>query len=418
MTITKLRERRSGSFVDNMNLTVHRWFRYTTGFSGSWARDIIATRASKTDLRVFDPFAGSGTSLIAAEQCAVEASGIDSHPFISRVAKAKLSYRSSPEEYFQRASETLSKALLHTPSLGSYAPLIRRCYSDAALEQLDCLRDAVGAIEDDSESSRLVWLTLVAILRRTSYVGTANLQYIQPNRRKSNVRKPFEEFENMVNIIHGDMLLSRGMPGPRAKYEIDDARTCAAIPDESVDLVLTSPPYANNYDYADATRLELTFLGEIASWSDLQLHTRQHLVRSCTQHVPDRAVNLSEILQSRELDPIREEILPVCEQLGEIRLTKGGKKTYNNMVACYFLDLAHVWAALRRVCAPGAEVCFMVGDSAPYGVYVPTIDWLGKLAIASGFDSWTFTKTRDRNIKWKNRKHRVPLCEGELWVKG
>jgi hypothetical protein len=77
-----------------------------------------------------------------------------------------------------------------------------------------------------------------------------------------------------------------------------------------------------------------------------------------------------------------------------------------------------VWKALRRVCDTPSEACFVIGDSAPYGVYVPAVPWLGKLAVAGGFDSYRFEKIRDRNIKWKNRKHRVPLLEGRLWVRG
>ena len=88
------------------------------------------------------------------------------------------------------------------------------------------------------------------------------------------------------------------------------------------------------------------------------------------------------------------------------------------MVAAYFRDLAQVWHALRRACAAGAKVCFVVGDSAPYGVHAPVERWLGELALAAGFGSWRFEKTRDRNVKWKNRKHRVPLQEGRLWVEG
>jgi len=38
--------------------------------------------------------------------------------------------------------------------------------------------------------------------------------------------------------------------------------------------------------------------------------------------------------------------------------------------------------------------------------------------VGAGFDSWQFEKLRDRNIKWKNRKHRVPLHEGLLTVDG
>jgi hypothetical protein len=80
--------------------------------------------------------------------------------------------------------------------------------------------------------------------------------------------------------------------------------------------------------------------------------------------------------------------------------------------------MAQTWRAPRRVCASPSEICFVIGDSAPYGIYAPVIEWFGKLALAEGFESWTFQKLRDRNNKWKNRKHRVPLCEAQLWVRG
>jgi hypothetical protein len=46
------------------------------------------------------------------------------------------------------------------------------------------------------------------------------------------------------------------------------------------------------------------------------------------------------------------------------------------------------------------------------------MDWMGRLAVAAGFADFRFEKLRDRNIKWKNRKHRVPLSEGRLWISG
>ncbi len=407
-----------GTFVDNMRLPVHRWYRYSAGFGAQWAEEVISREVGNPEALVFDPFAGSGTALIASEQRGVHSRGIDSHPFVARVAKAKLAYRSSPGEYATKAGRVLENAKRLTPSLDSYAPLIRKCYSDVALEQLDCLKAEVEATQDGSDSASLIWITLVSILRPTSQVGTANWQYLLPRHRKSSVKQPFEAFEEMVNVIGTDMWVASSSAGPRAIFEIDDARLCSSVPDDNVTLVVTSPPYANNYDYADATRLELTFLGEIGGWGDLQSHVRRHLIRSCTQHVPDRSIDLPDILARPELDPIKDEIQQVCEDLGNVRMDRGGKKTYHNMVACYFLDLAQVWLALRRVCRSPSNVCFVIGDSAPYGVYVPTIEWLGRLALAAGFGAYSFTKTRDRNVKWKNRKHRVPLCEGQLWVEG
>jgi DNA modification methylase len=206
-------------------------------------------------------------------------------------------------------------------------------------------------------------------------------------------------------LVHADVIHS-------------DARTCAGVEDKSVDLVVCSPPYANNYDYADATRLELTFFREIQGWGDLQQLVRRHLMRSCTQHVTDRANTLSDAISTELLDPIRSELESVTQNLADVRLTKGGRKAYHLMVGSYFADMAHVWKALRRVCKPSASIHMVIGDSAPYGVYVPVVEWNGVLAKSAGFDSWSFEKIRDRNTKWKNRKHRVPLLEGRLVVGG
>jgi len=370
------------------------------------------------DVRLFDPFAGSATALISAEQRGIPATGIDSHDFVARVARAKLAYRTSPGVYIDKVQQVIDQAQTHAPVLDGYSALIRRCYTDESLAELDSLRYSVEAIADDTESSRLVWLTLASILRPTSYVGTANWQYLLPNRRKARTVSPFAAFQDMAHKVYDDMCLWDGFEGPRAVYNLDDARECNTLPDQSVNLVITSPPYPNNYDYADATRLELAFFGEIETWGDLQPTIGRHLVRSCTQQVPNRLVNLEDVLGSWELGPIIDELRPVCENLAAVRLTRGGKKNYHNMVGCYFLDLAKAWLALRRVCEFGSRVCFVIGDSAPYGVYVPVIEWLGQLAVAAGFERYRFEKTRDRNIKWANRKHRVPLCEGRLWVDG
>ncbi|WP_197909566.1 hypothetical protein [Gemmata massiliana] len=210
----------------------------------------------------------------------------------------------------------------------------------------------------------------------------------------------------------------RSPHGPTAKVTDDDARQLAAVPNQWAELVITSPPYANNYDYADATRLEMTFFGEIEDWGGLQERVRKHLIRACTQHVTPLIKKTDELIADPMVGAISNELKDACHKLGTERLTRGGKKAYHTMVAAYFRDMGQVWGALRRACADGCRVCFVVGDSAPYGVHIPVDRWLGELALASGFKKYRFEKTRDRNTKWKNRKHRVPLHEGRLWVEG
>jgi hypothetical protein len=406
----------SSTFVPNLGLPVHRWFRYSAGFSAEWVESVI--RSVTGPVRIFDPFAGSATTLLAAETTSAESWGLEAHPFVYRVARAKLAWRTDADAYLRKVAELRRASETVKPDKDGYPALIHKCYGDDALLQLDALRQAYEKIRDDSPASELVWLTFVSILRKVSSAGTAQWQYILPKKQKQAPAQVTTAFDERVRMIYHDMRVGSSVTGPKANLVLGDARSCQGVPECFANLVVTSPPYPNNYDYADATRLEMSFMREISGWGDLQETVRKYLVRSCSQHVPESSTDLQSVLQTSELQPIRSEMTPVCEQLAEVRETKGGRKTYHLMIACYFRDLALVWKALRSVCASPSKVCFVIGDSAPYGVYVPVVPWLGALAVAAGFRSYTFEKTRDRNVKWKNRKHRVPLQEGRLWVEG
>ena len=411
----------TSTFADNLSLPIHRWFRYSEGFSATWARRLIEQEKAKGRRTVLDPFAGSGTTVIEGESSGLCSIGIEAHPFVARIARAKLKWRSEVPVFRNFAESVLGHAIAIEPKIElSHAPkLLNQCFPPEVLKRLFSIRQAWGDLQNDTAASELTWLTLMAILRECSPVGTAQWQYILPNKSKASVIDPFTAFSNKFALFAADIEKRQAFAnGPEAEIRQDDARACLSIPDDWADLVVTSPPYANNYDYADATRLEMTFAGEVNGWGDLQQSVRRYLMRSCSQHVAPLVSQTQEILGTPLLEPIRPEITEVCRLLSIERELHGGKKAYHTMIAAYFSDMANVWVALRRVTRPGALVCFVIGDSAPYGVYAPVDRWLGELAVAAGFRSFSFEKTRDRNIKWKNRKHRVPLHEGRLWVEG
>jgi DNA modification methylase len=409
----------TSTFSDNLGLAVHRWFRYSAGFSAPWVREVIEREKKKGRSRILDPFAGSGTVALEAEGCQVESIGVEAHPFVARIAQTKLNWRQSPKAFKTYALSILEEAKREQVARENYPALMGKCFPSETLNRLEALRCVWERRADGSPLSELAWLALCAILRECSPVGTAQWQYVLPSKTKARAIDPFQAYEAKVYLFAGDMVKRQGLlEGPKAKLCADDARKCRTVPDAWADLVITSPPYANNYDYADATRLEMTFFGEIEGWGCLQETVRAHLVRSCTQHVASLVKQTDSIVQTAVLAPIAGELKETCRKLAVERETHGGKKNYHTMIAAYFKDMAEVWLAMRRATGKGSLVCFVVGDSAPYGVYVPVDRWLGELAIAAGFTSFEFEKTRDRNIKWKNRKHRVPLHEGRLWVKG
>lgn len=409
---------RTGAFTDNMRIPIHRWFRYSAGFSAQWSEKIIREACPKSKA-VLDPFAGSGTTLLASEHVGVKSVGFESHPFVYRISRAKLSWDVDAYEFVETVEclvRTASSRLRTAPV--AQASLLLKCYTSDALIKLEAIKDQYfESFDETTNMGRLVWLAITSILRECSGVGTASWQYILPNKKKRIVKDPFVALRHKSRIMAADIIFARSEKfAKNAEIILTDARLPNLGKEYLFDLIVTSPPYPNNYDYADATRLEMTFWGEVSTWGDLHKTIRCHLLRSCSQHTSIDRLKLDDLLSDAVLDPIREDIEQVCRQLAEVRETKGGKKTYHTMVAAYFADMGHTWIALRRLCEQGAAVCFVVGDSAPYGVYVPTDDWLGQLAVAAGFKSYKFEKVRDRNIKWKNRKHRVPLKEGNLWV--
>ena len=416
--ISNIKNRRSGTFTDNMKLPIHRWFRYSAGFSAEWVNTVIEEIHPE---KVLDPFAGSGTVCISCDRLGVQSIGVEAHPFVFNIAHAKSLWFEDHKCFLDTANELLSHAKKCTPEKKLFEnPLIAKCYSQEVLTDLLKLKNAFNNLSCKKNIKELLFIAISSILRKSSHVGTAQWQYILPNKIKSKIISPYDAFIEQINIMYDDIhsmsLLKNSKP--LCKIICEDSRTLQSIDSSSIDLVITSPPYANNYDYADATRLEMTFWGDVTSWGDLHDAVRKYLICSNAQHASKEKFNLEELVESIWLKPIYKDILLVCNELSLVRETKGGKKNYHTMLAAYFIDMAKTFFALRRVMRPYSKLCFVIGDSAPYGVYAPVDLWLGKLALAAGFRSWEFEKLRDRNIKWKNRKHSVPLKEGRLWITG
>ncbi len=411
---------RSGTFVDNLKLPVHRWFRYSAGFSAEWVASVIRKERAR---KVLDPFAGSGTTLLSADAEGIESVGFESHSFVQRIAEAKISWdldRGVFTDLVNRLFEGVQAIEDSELEDRSSDRLLGKMYSKEALKSLERLRVAYSRLfgKESAKEARLLWLGITSILRSCSHAGTAQWQYVLPNKKKTGIKDPFAAFNEFCDGVFDDTF-AVALAGWKKNSTIilHDARNPLPISGE-FDLLVTSPPYPNNYDYADATRLEMTFWKEVQGWKDLQSVVRKDLIRSCSQQSAAERLDLGTLLSEPEIQPIIHDLKIVCEKLAEVRLTRGGRKTYHTMIAAYFLDLAKIFINIRPLMSEGSVVCFVIGDSAPYAVHVPAEKWLGELAIAAGFKEYRFEKLRDRNVKWDNRVHKVPLHEGNLWIKG
>lgn len=414
-----LKTSRSGTFVDNMSLPVQRWFRYSAGFSAQWVEQVLAEWGIGEGHIVLDPFAGSGTVSVVCDTLGIKSGGVEAHPIVARICRAKLMWAAPVERVADFAARVVRNARDRKPKTSDYPSLIQRSFDEDALAVLDGLKESWSSLQDKSPESELVWLALTAILRPTAKAGTAQWQYILPNKTKKKVLPPLFAFQQLIEVMKSDMRwMQRRAKQSLAKIIAGDARTLSETTAYEVDAVITSPPYANNYDYADALRFEMTFWGDVNGWGDIHDAVRKHLIVSSSQHSSRERLRLEDLLGSKAVSPIRHELQQVVEELARVRESHGGKKHYHTMVAAYCRDIGSVLHQLRRVCKSGSRMCWVIGDSAPYGVYCPIEKWIAEMAMDAGFKRYRFDKLRDRNIKWKNRKHRVPLKEGLLWIDG
>src|SRR3989442_1788707 len=117
----------TSNFLNNMRLPVHRWFRYSAGFSAEWVKCLLAERKG-SELRVLDPFVGSGTTCLACDEMGVPSHGIEAHPFVHRVAQAKLSYAADPERFSSKAERAFRFARKAVAQTEHYPEIIGKCY--------------------------------------------------------------------------------------------------------------------------------------------------------------------------------------------------------------------------------------------------------------------------------------------------
>lgn len=309
--------KRSGAFTDNMSLPVHRWFRYSAGFSAEWVEKVIEEQHFEAKEYLFDPFVGSGTSLLAASKKGILSAGVENHGFVHRIADAKLQWSQDVEALHNSAQNLLARAqTLVKLEPETKSVLLSKCYTPEALCRLEALKNAyLERATENTAVDQLLWLAITAILRECSGVGTAQWQYVLPNKTKTRVKDPFLAFATRIEMFGSDILT---MAPLRRKCAVDlklgDARDLSTMSHLKgrVRLVVTSPPYPNNYDYADATRLEMTFWNEVSSWGDLQSVVRHRLVRSCSQHSAAERLSLRALLSDPAISPIKKELASIC----------------------------------------------------------------------------------------------------------
>lgn len=416
-----------GTFKDSLKAPIHGWFTYPAGFSYKAVEYAIKRFCISSGQTIYDPFLGSGTTNLVAKTHGIHSIGVEAHPFVCKIAEAKLDWSVTQPDVmnFVRYCEvTLHKKVKELQSIqleDEFPELLLKCYQAETLYDLWGLRELLQETDLSPSLYQFFFVALTSLLRSVSTAATG-WPYIAPRVKKvSSLSKDvLTEFRSLSWKMICDvekMKLFSGQKYLNVKTSIfnnDSRDTRAFIADQSANHVFTSPPYLNNFDYADRTRLELYFWGEAKTWKDISTQIRAKLMTSATTQInrSDSKYTLSHDL-AVECPEVYDFLVKSSAELNIRRKEKGGKKSYDLMVAGYFNDIHLVLKDVCRVLKSNATAIFVLGDSAPYGVHIPTDELIGQIGLGVGFSSYDIEILRQRGGKWKDnpQRHSIPLRE-------
>ncbi len=325
----KLEWGKLATFVPNKAQPIYNWFYYKEGFASELVHNLLRMFKLKPGHTVLDPFCGSGTTLLACKEKGMNSLGFDTLPVSAFASHVKTQdYGVAKLRAF--SEHVLSQKFKYT--VPDMPKNYRRFFTKYVLEDIAFFREQLSRISDDPAREFLL-LGLINTAMRCSYawkdgsVLKMRKHPVPPFRKlyRQVVKRMMRDYERFARIRE------KG----RAFVGLGDARNMK-VEAETIDGIITSPPYLNQIDYTKVYAIENWFIGQPRPAMRSYLGLREGMV-------PEEAENL------------------------------------------YLNDMERVLFEMYRVCKPGAKAAIVVGNA-----YVPDrvveVDLiLSKMAQELGF---------------------------------
>lgn len=411
-----------GSAKDNLRSPIHNWYKFSAGFSHRFVEQIIKNEKLETSpqSKIFDPFAGCGTTLVCSQKVGIDAIGNEAQEFMYDVIRAKLNWRIEEKEfenYFAFIKDYVRDHYAQFNYDAKTHSLLRGLYKRDALTKLYLIRDSLSEIAAH-KYRRFFKLALSQSLHKVSTNPIA-VPYIVRGTTLHSTNKAWEFFESISRKMLEDAKQYRRKKHTSRVHLQDSRARNHNIADKECSICITSPPYLNNLDYGEMSKVHSHFFEYTDDWSDITNKVRKRLVTGATTHYSDRDFSFTRFRESDfylSNQHVATSLLKIAKELGPICKQRSGKKSYDILTLLYFSDMFQVLKEIRRTLSPVGKAYLILGDSAPYGVHIPTTKILGNISKNAGFSSYGIHKIRTRGTKWKSLRfrHSLELTESLL----
>lgn len=349
-------------------------------------------------MRLLDPFSGCGTAPVAARLLGISATAYDPHPFFAVISEAKansaLYWRDLPRIHSAIERGFSDKPAKHYPLSDSANAFLSKLVEPKALSSLNSARAELE--NEDLAGNPLAILILSRILDHCCFAATDGI-YKAPTSSKKPL-SPELALDRVITILMSDHIEAT-KSGTDIQILARSSESMTELGDSSIDIVVTSPPYLNNFDFAEMTRMYLYFWQMASSWSDISNKVRSQLIVNTTtalkghKTLQEQYRNTLPVLVQKAADN-------AVKLLVERRKEKAGKKEYDFLIYPYLSQMKNVLAETYRTLKSGAPFHMMVSDAALYGVHIPAPQWLAEIMVEVGFRNVQCEMIRPRGHRW------------------
>ncbi|MGD9380863.1 MAG: DNA methyltransferase [Candidatus Thorarchaeota archaeon] len=372
----------------NMEKPIQRWAPYVQGFSASFVDEMLQRFSISPGQRVLDPFAGSGTVLVAAKMKGINAIGVDLVPLMTFMARTKTEWDLNVEE-IRTAFRGLNWAQNPTIQSPTFLRMWESHFNKDVLRNLLIIKQSIQDVENP-RIKNLFRLALASVLvdnsnlKRSPCLGYAKEKNVAAD-------APFTTFSKKIDDMIQDLMYVKGRAHGSVNVITGDSRTIRYEP-ESIDIAITSPPYVNGLDYIINYKIEMAWLDMVDSYDDLSKLKDDMVACDNVSRVIIRDFSEREDTYRDEwLDDITNRIFNRIESKAGYR-----RRDMHNVVRKYFDDVYHVFRNVYEGLKKEGRFAIVIGDSLIAGVYIPADLILARVGKSIGFKIESVEVARSR----------------------
>jgi DNA modification methylase len=330
----------------------------------------ILPEAHDKPLSVLDPMMGSGTTAVIARSRGHLAFGFDTDPLAVTLSKAWVT-DINEKSILKTAESVLDEANLSfrrikqrdaypVDASDETKMFIRYWFDVTNRKQLRCLSDAIHEVRQENIRNAL-WCAFsrLIIAKKNGASWAMDLSHSRPHKvSDKELIRPITTFHKEVRTVLKNIPFRTNDGAlPKASVLLGDARSIP-LPDSSIDVVITSPPYLNAIDYIRCSKFTLVWMGyQIPKLSSL------------------RAANIGSEVSSGvdETDRMVSEVLHSMGIIDEL------PSKQRRILARYVIDMDGVIKEIARVLKSTGKTIFVVGNSSMKGIFIQNSEALKRI---------------------------------------